>query len=389
MKEDVLKLTKKLISQKSYSGNEENVSKILKNFFDENGFDEVKVDKYGNTIGIVDGNKPGKTLLFEGHMDTVPIGKISDWDTEPFEPTLKDNKIYGRGASDMKGALAAMAVATAEFAEESKRDFPGKIAVAGVVQEECFEGVASRNISKIYKPDYVVIGEASQLNLKIGQRGRAEIQIEVFGKPAHSANPEKGINAVYKMCKIIDRIRKMPLNYSEKLGKGIIELVDIRSEPYPGASVVPEYCIATFDRRLLVNETPESVMEPIKKIINNLKKEDPELDAKAFYTKGTAECFTGEKIEAERFFPGWIFDENEEYIQSIYNNLKKEGYDPEITNYNFCTNGSHYAGEMGIKTIGLGPSKENLAHITNEYISVDDLYKVLDYYKIVMKSLLK
>ena len=75
------------------------------------------------------------------------------------------------------------------------------------MHEECFEGIAARPVSERYKPDYVIIGEASELNLKIGQRGRAEIVVETFGKPAHSANPQAGINAVYKMAQLIDKIR--------------------------------------------------------------------------------------------------------------------------------------------------------------------------------------
>ena len=92
----------------------------------------------------------------------------------------------------MKGQTSAMIAAAAYFAEDFKKDFAGDIFVAGVVHEEIFEGVSARKISEAVKPDYVVIGESSELNLKIGQRGRAEIVIETFGKPAHSANPEKG-----------------------------------------------------------------------------------------------------------------------------------------------------------------------------------------------------
>ena len=92
----------------------------------------------------------------------------------PFAAEIHDGKIYGRGTSDMKGAVSAMTCAAANFAKDTNKDFPGEIYVAGVVHEECFEGVAAREISKVVKPDYVVIGEASTLNLKIGQRGRGE-----------------------------------------------------------------------------------------------------------------------------------------------------------------------------------------------------------------------
>lgn len=91
----------------------------------------------------------------------------------------------------MKGAIAGYTAAAIAFAKDTNRGFAGEIYVDGVVHEECFEGVASRSISDYVKPDIVVIGEASRCNLKVGQRGRAEIVVETFGKPCHSANPEK------------------------------------------------------------------------------------------------------------------------------------------------------------------------------------------------------
>lgn len=387
--DEVIKLCQKLVQEKSYSGEEAKVSEELTKFFYAKGFDEVMIDGYGNTIGVIKGKRPGKKLLFDGHMDTVPVGNIKDWSYPPFEAEIHEGKIYGRGTSDMKGALAAMAVAAANFAEDTDKDFAGEIYVAGVVHEECFEGVAARKISQAVKPDYVVIGEASELNLKIGQRGRAEIKVETFGVPAHSANPEKGVNAVYKMAKVIEAIQSLTPTAHPILGKGILELTDIKSSPYPGASVVPEYCSATYDRRLLVGETKESVLAPLELIIEELKSRDPEIKAKVSYSVGKESCYTGEEIEGERFFPGWLFDREEDYIQTVLTELKEMGYTPDITQYNFCTNGSHYAGEAGIKTIGMGPSKENLAHTINEYIEIDQLTKVTENYYGIIKALLR
>ena len=191
--------------------------------------------------------------------------------------------------------------------------------------------------------------------------------------PAHSANPEKGVNAVYKMCKVIEAIQGLKPTNHPVLGDGILELVDIKSSPYPGASVVPDYCRATYDRRLLVGET----------------KEDSALKAKVSFVEMEEECYTGNKISSERFFPGWLYDENEPFVQDVYKEMKALGLNPTITNYNFCTNGSHYAGEAGIKTLGIGPSKENLAHTINEYIEIEQLVKVTESYYGVMKALLK
>lgn len=388
-KKDVLNLCRDLIKARSYSGQEKDAAAILKDFLKLKDFDEIIIDDYGNVLGHIKGNKPGKTILFDGHIDTVPVPDVTAWERDPFAAEIVNGRIYGRGASDMKGAVAAMACGISNFAEECNKDFAGDIYIAGVVHEECFEGVAARAISARVKPDYVIIGEASNLNLKIGQRGRAEIKLETFGVPAHSANPQKGINAVYKIGKVIDEIRKLNPPTHPILGQGIMELTDIKSSPYPGASVVPDYCMATYDRRLLVDETKESVLEPIQSLLDKMMSDDPELKVKVSYAAGVEKCYTGKTIEGERFFPGWLFDKNETFITDIVSELKHMGFSPDITQYNFCTNGSHYAGEAGIKTIGLGPSRENLAHTINEYIEIEQLTKVTECYYGVLKALLK
>lgn len=388
-KNKLTEVCQELIRNKSYSGEEKNVAEAIKTVFEELGYDDYFIDEYGNIIGHIKGSEEGKKILFDGHIDTVPVPDESKWTHNPYGGEIVDGKIYGRGTSDMKGQLSAMIVAAACFAEDIKKDFKGDIYVAGVVHEEIFEGIASRKISEAVNPDYVVIGESSELNLKIGQRGRAEIVIETFGKPAHSANPEKGINAVYKMSKIIEKIQELETPVHPVLGKGILVLTDIKSSPYPGASVVPDYCKATFDRRLLVGETKESVLAPIKAFVEELMKEDSELKAEVSYAKATENCYTGSTISGERFFPGWLYEEKDEFVQIAYEGLKSAGLDPEITQYSFCTNGSHYAGEKGIRTIGFGPSKENLAHTIDEYIELEQLFIGAEGYYGILNSLYK
>jgi len=383
----VIKLCQELIRIKSYSGEEGMLANKLDNVFKEMGFDDVFTDDYGNIIGHIKGKQPGKSILFDGHMDTVPVDE-TQWTKEPFGGVIEDGRIYGRGASDMKGALSAMVCAAANFAEDTQRNFAGDIYVAGVVHEECFEGIASGNVSKKVKPDYVVIGEASECNLKRGQRGRAEIVVETYGKAAHSSNPQNGVNAVYNMMKLLQKIRQIELTHHNFLGDGILELTDIKSSPYPGASVVPDYCKVTFDRRLLVGESKESVLKPIQDIIMELENEDPLFKAKAYYAVGEENCYTGKKIQGERFFPAWLYDEDEDFVQKALQGLRHVGLNPSITHYSFCTNGSYYAGEANIKTLGFGPSKENLAHTVDEYIEVEQLLKATRGYYGIIKALL-
>ena len=204
LQQETLDLLQKLIACPSLSGREQGVADILKAYLGKNGFSTVEIDRYGDLVAGVRGNKPGVRLLFDGHIDTVPADNAGDWTTPPFEPILRDGKLYGRGTSDMKGADAAFAAAAAQYLREKGTDFAGELWFAGVVQEECFEGVCAREVAQRVRPDLVLIGEASEGNLKLSQRGRAEIVLETFGVPCHSANPEKGVNAAAAMCALIE-----------------------------------------------------------------------------------------------------------------------------------------------------------------------------------------
>ena len=388
-KEELIELTRALVSKRSESGHEAEAAGVLERYMRGRGFDQVTVDGLGSVIGVITGNRPGPRVLFDGHLDTVPVADPAAWTHDPYGCEIAGGRMYGRGTSDMKGAVAAFTAAAYFFAQDRNRDFPGEIYIAGTVHEECFEGVAARSVSRIVRPDYVVIGEASQCDLKIGQRGRAEIVVETFGVPAHSANPEKGVNAVYAMCKAVEAIRQLPCPEHPVLGKGILELTDIKSAPYPGASVVPSRCRATYDRRLLTGETKESVLAPIQALADRLMAEDPNMKIKVSYAVGEEVCYTGDTIRGERFFPGWLSSREESFVQDVLSQLESMGFRPEITQYNFCTNGSHYAGEAGIRTLGIGPSRENLAHTIDEYIELEQLEKVSQCYYGVMRALLK
>lgn len=386
---EVTELCRALVRARSLSGEEQDVASLVRSYMEKNGFAGVHVDRYGNISGHIAGQRPGPKILYDGHIDTVPVPDPSLWTHDPFGGELLNGRIYGRGASDMKGALAAMLVGAASFARKNGRDFAGSVHVAGVVHEECFEGIAAREISARIQPDVVIIGEASELNLKIGQRGRAELVFETFGVPAHSANPQHGVNAVHAMLRLVAELEKIQPESQPVLGSGVAVLTDIISTPYPGASVVPSHCRVTYDRRLLVGEKPTSVLKPYQAAIDRLAAADPSFKGKVSYATGTEKCWTGESIHGERFFPGWLFDEKEDFIQRALRGLQAAGQNPAISHYSFCTNGSHYAGEKGIKTLGYGPSLESLAHTINEYIEESQLHAVTAGYVAISEALLQ
>ncbi len=371
LEQATVRLCSDLIRAKSYSGKEAEAAAVVRQAMERLGYDEIITDRLGNVIGCLHGKRSGPKILLDGHIDTVPVEDASKWSFDPFGGEITADCVLGRGATDMKGAVAAMICGAAYFAQD--RDFAGDVYVAGVVYEELFEGVAPREISRRVQPDYVVIGEATELNLKIGQRGRGELVVETFGKPAHSANPEKGVNAVRLMRRLLDAMDTIPVREHPALGKGIRELTDIISAPYPGASVVPERCAATFDCRLLTGDTPESVLAPVQALIVQLQAADPDFRAAARFRSQSLRCYTGDEISAERFFPAWEYPADAPFVRAAFAAIAPLA--PKLTYYSFCTNGSHYAGEAGIPTVGFGPSIESLAHTVDEYVTIDQLEK--------------
>ena len=139
--------------------------------------------------------------------------------------------------------------------------------------------------------------------------------VETEGRSCHSSNPEKGVNAVYHMMAVIEAIRNIKVNEHPILGKGILELTDIISSPYPGASVVPSICRATFDRRTLVGEDESFILGQVEEAIEEARKKVPDLKARVYLAEGSETCWTGETIEAKRYFPAWLIDEDSELVQ--------------------------------------------------------------------------
>ena len=369
----------KLIDTKSYTGNEVDIVSTIKTLMEELGYDEIIIDDAGNIIGAIHGSNEGATILFDGHIDTVEADNILEWhNQDPFKAYEKDGKIYGRGASDMKGAFAAMLYALSQV---DRQKLKGSLYISGTVNEEVAEGFTIREVTKRIKPDLVVIGEATELKVNIGQRGRGEISLTTYGKSAHSSNPDIGINAVLKMNKAISAITDKYIPDEDVLGKGILVLTDIISEPYPGESVIPRRCKATFDRRVILEETKESVIESLRNILDPIKLEDKDFEYSIDYAKNDFITYKGYKIKGDKFYPPWKISEDSDLLKRISRSFAAEDLDFKIGYYSFCTNGSSTCGIDEIETIGYGPGREVEAHITNEFIEVEQLMKAVRGYQ--------
>ncbi|HVX29942.1 MAG TPA: YgeY family selenium metabolism-linked hydrolase, partial [Nitrolancea sp.] len=337
----------------------------------------------GNVIGTL-GTGDGTCVLIDAHMDTVGVTQPSDWSREPFGEIVGD-RLYGRGSMDMKGPLAAAIHGIASLKEQLPR---GRVIVSASIAEELVEGTALEAVARRERPDYVIIGEATSLNIARGQRGRAEIVIEVYGRPTHSSRPEFGINAAEAMVDVVRVLRELDPPHHPTLGDGILVLTDIKSEPYPALSVVPDRCVATFDRRTLPGETKETVLEPVRARVERAL-----AVSGATATVRIAEddfvSYSGAPVVAPNFAPAWFFADDDPLVRRARRGLEAVGIEARLSHYAFCTNGSGTAGRLGIPTIGFGPGDEELAHRVDEYIEIADLERAARGYAAIALALME
>jgi len=379
-KQALIEFTQRLVRQPSPSGEEGAVTQIVVDEMKALGFDKVWVDANGSAIGVIEGTQPGKTILFDAHTDTVGIAPGSVWTKDPFGGEIIDGYLYGRGAADMKGALAAMVLAAGSM---DRGKLTGKVVISASVLEEVYEGGALKTVMEAVNPDFVVIGESSNQNLVHGGRGRAEIHLETIGKPSHSSSPQQGVNAVHLMMKVIEAVEKIQLGEHPLLGPSIFALTDIISEPYPGYSVIPSRCKATYDRRLLPDETVEDVLGAIRSV-----PELKDIQYHAAIAQGKHQSYTGATLTCTKFFPAWILEEKHPFIQATLKGLRKSGLNPELSAYRFCTNAAYSMGQAGVPTIGFGPGTEADAHVVDERLSLESLEKVTSGYMGIIQAVL-
>lgn len=370
----------KLVHTPSLSGEERDAAQIVYAEMEALGFDHAYFDANGSVIGWIDGAVPGPVLLLDAHLDTVGIAPGSRWAHPPFGGEIADGFLYGRGIADMKGALAAMLHAAASL---DRQKLAGRVVVSATVMEEVLEGVALQPVIETLAPHFVVIGEATQLKINTGGRGRAEISIETTGQPAHSSSPHLGVNAVHLMMQVIAAIERLPSPSHPVLGEGIMALTDIISEPYPGHSVLPSRCRVTYDRRLLPGETAQSVLAAL----NHL----PDLQGipyQAALAHGAYVTYTRVPLESDKFFPAWALDETHPFVQASLRGIQSAGLPAQTGTYRFCTNAAYSAGVAGIPTIGFGPGAEGDAHVVDERLALSDLEAAMRGYAGIINAVL-
>jgi putative selenium metabolism hydrolase len=365
-----------LIAIRSVSSQEEQVIRRIEREMHESGYDEVRVDPMGNVLGRI-GHGP-RVIALDAHVDTVDVGNAANWTVDPFTGAERDGIIYGRGACDMKGALASI-VYGGRIIKELGLEHDCTVWVVGSVQEEDCDGLCWQYILNEdgLRPEAVVITEPTNLAVYRGHRGRMEIEVRTSGVSCHGSAPERGVNAVYKMAPIVQDIERLNgrLGGEPFLGKGTVTIAEIRSTS-PSLCAVADSAAIHLDRRLAATDTLESAVGEIKALASVQA-----AGAEVVVLDYAVPSWQGLVYPTKKYYPTWLLPEGHPLLSAgVDTSRRLFGVPPEVGRWVFSTNGVAVMGMHGIPCIGFGPGNEIYAHMATEQIPVEHLVKAAAWY---------
>lgn len=376
---DLAGFASELVSIPSYTGREENVVRAIEKKMKGLGYDDVIIDGMGNIIGVIGAGE--KKIMLDSHIDTVKAEDADDWTVPPFSGRVVDNMLYGRGSVDMKSAAAASIYAG--YAIKTLGLAKGKtVYVSCTVMEEDCDGENLRHIfnKEGIRPDGVVICEPSSCMLALGHKGKAQVKITMEGVSAHGSAPEKGVNAVYKMAEIIQRVEAL----SDRLirqgdGSGTVVLSNIDCVT-ASLNAVPVKCVIDLDRRIVEAEDEAFIRREMDALVEGT---DATWQIGTVYRKS----WTGLDVVYTPFHLAWSIDLKHALAeaavcayQALYNDV------PKMMKWDFSTNAVASV-DMGIPTIGYGPGDAKLAHMKDERCSVEEIMDAFQFYTALIETL--
>jgi len=368
--ERIIQLAKQVIEIPSVSGEEktvmEHATKLLQDM-------EVHVEVYGSEerpiIYACTNPEAEKQIIFNGHLDVVPIAKPDAWSKDPWKPEVEDGKLYGRGSSDMKSSCAVM-IHLMEVVK--KLDLPISVGVHLVPDEERGAAAGSKIIvekivaGELRRPDYVVIGEQSNLQVRVAERGMFGFQVKFYGRAAHTAASRvTGINAITKASKGVLALEHHIDKFHEWIGHPMQSVNIIQAGTV--SNQVPAECTITVDRRLIIGETADDVVAEVTADLDKAGEGDPDWKWEIVAPKDengdwqyTPANYTSPESELGKAF-----------MKAIKAGIDKE---PELyVTWAGSTDGRLYR-QVGMQTIGYGPIGFG-AHGPDEFVFIDSLVK--------------
>lgn len=349
------------------------------------GFDEVRFDKMGNIMGRI-GDGP-RTIVFDSHIDTVGVGDPEEWQWDPFEGKVEDGVLYARGACDEKGSTPGMVYGMA-FARDLGLLDGWTAWYFGNMEEWC-DGIAPNTFVEVdpgIKPDFVVIGEPTKMQVYRGHKGRIELKVTAKGVSAHAASNHVGINAIYLLLPVIEGIRDLEPQLGDDpfLGHGKITVSDMKVQT-PSINAVPDEAVIYIDRRMTFGESKEDAIAQVEALIPEESKERVKVEA-LFYEEPS---YTGFVFPVDKYFPAWALNEKHDLVQAGLEAREAIGLEfKPASKWSFSTNGIYWAGKANIPSIGFGPGDEVTAHTVLDSVDLNDVVKATEFYAI-LPSLIK
>jgi putative selenium metabolism hydrolase len=380
VQKELVEFSQELIRIKSLSGQESEIIKLIYKKMSGLGYDEVKIDSLGNVVGRIGNGE--KTIMFDSHVDTVDVKDEEKWNIPPFRGELVDGYLHGRGSVDMKSGAAASIYAGA-LAKRLGLATGKTIYVSCTVLEEDCDGENLKHLFKEFslRPDFVVICEPSNNLITLGHKGKAQIKIRTHGVSAHGSAPEKGVNAIYEMAEIIQRVERTNL---ELMSKGELHgslVMSKISSVSASLNAVPSECEVYLDRRMIPGETEEDINQEMERLVKGKS---------AAWEIGTLcrKSWTGMEVQYKPFHLAWRIDLASKLAKACIS-AYQDNFGREPTEYgfwDFSTNAVTPV-SMGIPTIGFGPGEYKLAHMRNESCAVDQIIAASSFYTSVIKLL--
>ncbi len=399
IQDDLVRFTQDILRIPSVIGSEGALAQFLLAHLLQMGADEAWIDEIGNVVAVLRGQGQGPNVMLNSHLDTVPAGRRETWQYDPFGGEIDaEGRVFGRGAVDIKGGLAAQFFAfklLKEIRDQLGHPFSGDIIYSSVAHEEAAECMGMMYLCEKTLPgkglsfDLCYLAEPSHGVVMLGHRGKVEIVVTTKGKTAHSSTPWLGINALELAVPVLDHIfNQMPLGYGShpQLGQSSITITNLLCRP-GSLSIVPDEAEISIDRRYLPGETLEGILAEFEALFVQMKQKNPRFDATAQVRTFHEKSYTGYEQDMQKHHAVWCTDEQHPFVQATLRALKAVDQPAETGYWKFGTDGSWSAGVMNIPTIGFQWGHESLAHTSHEHITIEQLVKTTEGYAAMLCEL--
>jgi len=362
-----VRFLQRLIQTRSMPGEEGDIAALVAQEMRDLGYDEVTVDEAGNVIGLVRGRGEAPSVMFNTHLDHVDAGDPADWPHDPFGGEIHDGVVWGRGAVDIKGPLAAQVHGIAGLIGDAKP--PGDVYVTGVVQEEV-GGLGARYMAETLRPDLTLVGEPSRNEVRRGHRGRVELVAHVRGRMAHASMTQIGRNPLAVIGTFLSRLDEVARPSHPELGRATISPTLIRTDQ-TSANVIPGEVFLTLDCRTVPSQSAESLRSDLLPLLRSAEIEGSATDI--LIPQNDRVSYAGYAMTYPADNPAHAIEADHPALTSAVETLASAlGEAPPVDVWDFATDGGHFA-EAGMVVVGFGPGDDRLAHTVNEHIFVADL----------------